>query len=230
MIVQPHAVYHILIVSDCVEDRVAYRGYLARSQSLTYEFSEAESIEEGIKCCAESPPDCVVLDYQLPDGNGLDFLDRVASEFSPHEIHVVMLAGYSRNEEVIGNVFKQGAMDYISKGRLSAEALCRTVYKAIEKGTLLSNLHQRQMEKDRLIAELRDALAHVKRLSGLVPICTSCKKIRNDAGYWQQVEVYIRDHSEAEFSHGICPGCVQKLYPKLHIAKLRKDGNDDDDK
>ncbi len=63
--------------------------------------------------------------------------------------------------------------------------------------------------------ELEEVLAKVKTLSGLLPICASCKKIRDDKGYWNQIEVYIRDHSDAEFSHGICPDCAKKLYPEL---------------
>jgi len=74
-------------------------------------------------------------------------------------------------------------------------------------------------EKNRweIIAKLQDALARVKTLSGLLPICASCKKIRDDSGYWNQIESYIRDRSEAEFSHGICPECTKKLYPDLDI-------------
>ena len=70
------------------------------------------------------------------------------------------------------------------------------------------------MEKDRerLIRDLRDALSKVKKLSGFLPICASCKRIRDDKGYWNQIESYIRDHSEIDFSHGICPECAQKLY------------------
>jgi len=68
-------------------------------------------------------------------------------------------------------------------------------------------------EREKLIGELKDALAEVNKLSGLLPICSSCKKIRDDKGYWNQIEAYIRDHSEAEFSHGICPECARKLYP-----------------
>jgi len=71
-------------------------------------------------------------------------------------------------------------------------------------------------EKEKLIAERRDAFAKVRLLGGLLPICASCKKIRDDKGYWQQIEEYIRDHSEADFTHGICPDCMQKLYPHLH--------------
>ena len=70
-----------------------------------------------------------------------------------------------------------------------------------------------EMEKDKLIIELKNALQEAKTLSGLLPICASCKKIRDDNGYWNQIETYIQTHSEAEFSHGICPDCVKKLYP-----------------
>jgi hypothetical protein len=72
---------------------------------------------------------------------------------------------------------------------------------------------QAQLEKDALIVELQDALRRVKKLSGLLPICASCKKIRDDQGYWKQIEIYISDHSEADFSHGICPDCSKRLYP-----------------
>jgi PAS domain S-box-containing protein len=73
-----------------------------------------------------------------------------------------------------------------------------------------------EQERERLISELQEALAKIKTLRGLIPICASCKKVRDDRGYWQQVEVYIRDHSEAEFSHGLCPDCARQLYPELH--------------
>jgi PAS domain S-box-containing protein len=72
---------------------------------------------------------------------------------------------------------------------------------------------QFEQERERLIRELEEALAKVKTLKGLLPICPSCKKIRDDQGYWHQVEIYIRDHSEAEFSHNICPDCLERLYP-----------------
>lgn len=67
--------------------------------------------------------------------------------------------------------------------------------------------------------ELQKALSDIKRLRGILPICASCKKIRNDDGYWDQVEIYISEHSEAEFSHGLCPDCINKLYPDLKIKK-----------
>ena len=74
-------------------------------------------------------------------------------------------------------------------------------------------------EKSTIIADLQEAIARVKTLSGFLPICASCKKIRDDKGYWNQIEAYISEHSEAEFSHGICPQCAQKLYPHLYNEK-----------
>ena len=72
-----------------------------------------------------------------------------------------------------------------------------------------------QVEKEDLIVELQTSLEKVKLLSGFLPICASCKKIRDDKGYWNQIESYIRDHSEVEFSHGICPECLDKHYPQF---------------
>jgi PAS domain S-box-containing protein len=79
----------------------------------------------------------------------------------------------------------------------------------------ISKRIQRETERDQLIKSLQDSLAKIKTLSGMLPICASCKKIRDDKGYWNKIETYIAKHSEAEFSHGICPECAKKLYPEI---------------
>lgn len=83
---------------------------------------------------------------------------------------------------------------------------------------------RKRAEEDRenLINDLKAALSHVRTLSGLLPICASCKKIRDDHGYWTQIESYIRDHSQAEFTHGVCPDCAANLYPEVS-ARPRED-------
>lgn len=86
-------------------------------------------------------------------------------------------------------------------------------------GLDLTKRKEAEEEREKLIVELKEALSRVRTLSGLLPICASCKKIRNDKGYWEQMEKYIRDRSEVEFSHGICPECAQKLYPGLQQKK-----------
>lgn len=80
---------------------------------------------------------------------------------------------------------------------------------------------QADEDKSKLIIQLQDSLSEIRKLSGLLPICSSCKKIRDDKGYWNQIESYIREHSEAEFSHSICPECAKKLYPDIY-----KENND----
>ena len=81
--------------------------------------------------------------------------------------------------------------------------MCSQANPALQNGT----------NREKLIINLQKALKDVKTLKGLLPICASCKKIRDDMGYWNQIESYIQQHSDAEFSHGICPECVKKLYP-----------------
>jgi hypothetical protein len=77
----------------------------------------------------------------------------------------------------------------------------------------MSDWKRAEQEKNDLIARLQDALANIKTLRGMIPICSSCKKVRNDLGFWQMVEEYVSEHSEADFSYGICDECYRKLYP-----------------
>jgi len=80
----------------------------------------------------------------------------------------------------------------------------------------ISARKQAEQKREELLEALKEALSKVRTLSGMLPICSSCKKIRDDKGYWNQIEAYIRDHSEAEFSHGFCPECAKKLYPEFY--------------
>ena len=91
-------------------------------------------------------------------------------------------------------------------------------------GFLYGAIKQADKEKSKLIIELQDALAEVKTLSGLIPICSWCKKIRDDKGYWNRIESYIKEHSEAEFTHGICPQCAEKQYPELFKNDSKSNG------
>ena len=107
--------------------------------------------------------------------------------------------------------FSAGGVDYITKPFKIEEVLARV--------NTHINLHslQRCLEKKNI--ELQKALDEVKQLRGFLPICASCKNIRDDQGYWTQIELYIREHSEVEFTHSICPDCTTKLYPELYPPK-----------
>lgn len=93
----------------------------------------------------------------------------------------------------------------------SAIMLCGVIY---IKPIFLSLTASEKKQRD-LVQKLQDSFSKIKTLSGLLPICASCKKIKDDKGYWNQIEGYIRDHSEAEFSHGLCPDCAKKMYSQF---------------
>jgi PAS domain S-box-containing protein len=85
----------------------------------------------------------------------------------------------------------------------------------------ITERHRMELERNRLIRELQEALSKVKMLSGLLPICANCKRIRDKGGSWQQVEVYVREHSQADFTHGICPECAKELYPEFVMRRSK---------
>jgi ABC-type amino acid transport substrate-binding protein len=99
--------------------------------------------------------------------------------------------------------------------------LCMLVYNSRLRKEIVRR-RQAEQEREKVIQDLQNALLNVKQLKGLLPICSSCKKIRDDQGYWQQVEEYVTQHSEAEFSHGICPQCMEKLYPETYERMKQK--------
>jgi response regulator RpfG family c-di-GMP phosphodiesterase len=117
-----------------------------------------------------------------------------------------MLTTKSEKTDIIAGL-EAGANDYLAKPFDPGELHAR-----VRTGWRMLALQNALAAK---VDELREALAQIKTLRGIVPICASCKKIRDDQGYWSQVEVYVRDHTEAEFSHDICPECVGRLYPEF---------------
>jgi DNA-binding NtrC family response regulator len=160
---------------------------------------EADSGAKGLSLFAENDVDCILLDYRLPDTDGLELLEKIVPENKP----VVFLTGYG-NETIAVEAMKKGAMDYLIKNQLDGESLIRSIRYSIKQ-------KKSEIERDNLIIELQEAVGKVKTLSGLLPICSSCKKIRDDKGYWKQLESYISEHSDALFSHGYCPECGEKF-------------------
>jgi FixJ family two-component response regulator len=197
----------ILIIDDSPEDIAAYKRLLLKSAEYSFLILEADSGAAGLKLFAEKDIDCILLDYRLPDADGLELLENMAPKNKP----IIFLTGHG-NEIIAVDAMKKGAMDYLIKNQIDGESLIRSIRYSI-------NQKMAEIEKENLIVQLQEALNNVKTLSGLLPICSSCKKIRNDKGHWEQMEAYIRDRSEAEFSHGICQECAQKLYPELYKKK-----------
>jgi len=157
-----------------------------------YGFSRAELTTMKITCLNTLPPDEVYEE-----------MNRVRADQRHYFTFRHRLAdGSEREVEVYSGPLTVG-------GR---ELLCSTIH----------DISQRKIaeeEREHLIEELQQAVSEVKTLRGFLPICSSCKKIRDDKGYWTQVESYIRDHSDIQFSHGFCPDCAKELYPDLNIEQ-----------
>jgi YesN/AraC family two-component response regulator len=114
------------------------------------------------------------------------------------------------NETIAVEAMKAGARDYLIKdhNRNYLHVMPMTVKNAIER-------HLMEQERDKLISDLKQALSDIKTLHGLLPICARCKKIRDDKGYWNHLEKYIQEHSEAQFTHGYCPDCATELFSAI---------------
>lgn len=125
-----------------------------------------------------------------------------------------------------------GLADYLSGHPYSSEfyRFWNTIIRMVAFliiGFMVAKVRSVLREEQAVSAQLRDALGRVKTLSGLLPICSHCKRVRNDKGYWEQVEVYVRRHTEAEFSHGICEQCLRAHYPQFAETVMKKAREDE---
>ncbi len=150
-------------------------------------------------------PMLVILDWMMPGLDGLEVCRRLRAVDSEPPRYVLMLTALTEKER-IAEALDAGANDYLAKPFAPVELRARIG--AAERVVALETRLVAQA------AELREALAHVKTLHGILPICAHCKRIRDDHQFWTRVEEYVTKHSEAVFSHGICPECFDKFYPE----------------
>ncbi len=166
------------------------------------------------------PPDLILLDIRMPGMNGYEVCERLKSYPLTRNIPIIFLSALGEIEDKV-KAFSVGGVDYVTKpfqveeviARVQTHLALRALQAQLEEANL--KLEARNTELEIRNAELQEALSAIKTLSGLVPICAWCgKKMQNEYGDWVDVEVYIREHSEAEFTHGICPDCFAKLSDK----------------
>ncbi len=197
----------VLYVEDEPLTRAVFARILERKVSILY---QAENGEEGLELFKMHRPDIVISDVRMPVMDGIEMSRRIKTLEGNSKI--ILTTAHS-DASVLLNSIDAGIDKYILKP-VDVEVLFSALETCAETVMLERKIQEQAREKDELIAKLQDALDNIKKLSGLLPICSSCKKIRDDKGYWNQIERYIAEHSEAEFSHGICPECVKKLYPQ----------------
>jgi CheY-like chemotaxis protein len=208
----------ILIVDDSPDQQVLLRAILGKAgHTDLLSANSAKTAFPMLDMDGQEPPtqiDLILMDVLMPELDGVEACRQIKSR--PHlcDIPIIMVTAKSDLSNLQA-AFAAGANDYITKPVNSVELLARAS-SALALKKERDCRKAREGELRRSNDELQKALRDVKVLRGLIPICASCKKIRNDGGFWQQLEEYIGEHSEAEFSHGICQPCVKKLYPGVY--------------
>jgi CheY-like chemotaxis protein len=181
------------VISADIQDRLHALGYAV--------VGSADTGPEAIEKAAQLKPDLVLMDIMLKGAMlGTEAAVQIRSQL---HLPVIYLTANSNEDTFL---------------RARASEPFGFILKPFDEGALRANIeialykHRMEREREELILQLQTALAEVKTLSGLLPICCSCKKIRDDKGYWNQLEAYVMQHSSASFSHGYCPDCAIKFF------------------
>jgi DNA-binding response OmpR family regulator len=189
----------ILIAEDEPVSRRLLQQTLGR---WGYEVALAADGTEAWTCLSgASPPQLAIVDWVMPGVDGLELCRRIRSLDRRVPVYLILLTSRSAREDVVAGL-EAGADDYVVKPFHEAELRAR-----LQVGARVVQLQGSLAER---VRELEDALSRVKQLQGLLPICSYCKKIRDDRNYWQQVEQYVTERTEARFTHGICPSCYER--------------------
>lgn len=195
----------VLIVDD---QPINLKVLLACLKDQEFKVRIAENGERALRALSDEKPDIVLLDVMMPGMDGFETCRRIKANKATADIPVIFMTALDSVEDKVTG-FDVGGVDYITKPFQQVEVIARV------------SAHIR-LRKQKL--ELEQALADIKQLSGILPICSFCKKIRDDTGYWQQVERFIADHSDAIFSHSLCPTCKEEHYGDI-LREIEGDKN-----
>jgi DNA-binding response OmpR family regulator len=215
MTLPPPDTQTVLIVDDIPANLNLLRGVL---EPEGFRVLGATSGGGALNILQRTVPDLILLDVSMPEMDGFETCRRLKQLEGVNSIPVVFITARHEIEAVVEG-FKCGAADYLTKPFNREEVIVR-VKAHLENSRLQRLLRERNLELERVNGELtrrqqqlEEALGNIKTLRGLIPICSYCKKIRDDKGFWERVESYLKKHSEASFSHSICPECLREHFP-----------------
>jgi len=176
----------ILIVDDTPQNVQV----LARTlEEGNYELAVATNGKDALAFVEREEPDLILLDVMMPEMNGYEVCRVLKKNEKTVNIPIIFLTAKRETDDIVKG-FDAGGVDYIIKPFNSKELMARV----------------------KAHVELTLARREIQELQGIIPICSNCKNVRDDEGYWQRVEIYVETRSEASFSHGVCPDCMEKLY------------------
>lgn len=189
----------VLLADD---DRIATRILVAALQPWSFDLTVVHDGEAAWTQLQERRPHIAILDWEMPGADGPELCRRARQTPVCAGTYIILLTGREGRANLIHGL-GAGADDYVIKPFDREEFQVR-----VQVGARVATLQERLAER---VAELQAALNNVRQLEGFIAICSYCKRIRSDAQQWEQMERYISDHSHAEFSHGICPDCFEKV-------------------
>jgi len=193
------------LIEDNKDDVFLIRRCLTSSTNMQIDMDVADTLASALKRLREGTYDVILSDLSLPDSSGMDTFDKVHA--ANPDVPIIILTGLDDDKAALSAVH-QGAQDYLVKSSINDRNLIRVIRYSIERQSLLVQLEHSRNE--------------IKTLRGLLPICASCKKIRDEKGLWKQMESYISEHSQAQFSHGLCPDCALKAEEEVRRFKQKK--------
>jgi phosphoserine phosphatase RsbU/P len=199
-------------------------GALMLSRSLErwgLEVVVAQDGEEAWRIIQDGGVAMAILDWMMPGADGPELCRRIRKDERHAHMHLILLTARNSRADVVAGL-DAGADDYLIKPFDPEELRAR-----VHVGIRVLNLQDRLADR---VAELQEALTNVKQLSGLLPICSYCKRIRGDENYWERVESYITEHTDAKFSHGICPECYDTVMAQIDEPAPATDSSTSADK
>jgi DNA-binding NtrC family response regulator len=198
--IETENIINVLLIDDDSFQHLFVKSLLSVPSIYKFNYHSTTTLIEAWEYMSSNKVDILLLDLCLKESNGKDTFEQSYSRFP--NIPIVIFTG-NNNDKLGLELVNMGAQDYLIKEQVSAILLIRSIIYAVERHSI--------------IQKLNNAIDEIKTLNGLLPICASCKKIRDDKGYWNVVEKYIEDRSLAKFTHGICPDCIRKIYPSLKM-------------
>lgn len=224
--------YNILIIDDRPENLIALESIL---DDPKIQLIKAESGLKALELVLKYEFALILADVVMPDMDGYETAELLRGKAESKQIPIIFITAINKELKFVFKGYEAGAVDYLIKPfepeilkskvkvfiqlfqqqkiiEQQAEHLRQKITKLNE---TYEELEKKEKAQEELIEELQHALSEVKKLSGLIPICASCKKVRDDEGYWGAVESYISSRSEAQFSHGICPECIKKDFSDI---------------
>ncbi len=200
----------ILIAEDSLTSRCLLEAVLAKWRYEVVSCTDGKQAWERLQ--DKDAPKLAILDWMMPEMDGVEVCRRLREVDTQNPIYVILLTSLGEKGNIVKGL-EAGANDYVIKPFDHNELHAR-----IKVGFRVIRL---QEELSKHVKELQDSLQHIKTLQGMLPICSYCKKIRDDKNYWQYLETYISEHSNADFTHSICPDCYENRV-KPEIERIHK--------